>query len=170
MEHLMEFILYTDPMIFGRGELDQPPRAVATCEYVISSSPSALDRWGVTNMYITTFFYVVAVTLTKLALFVLCLRIFTGRFSRWCCCWIMTFVICARVASDAITIPLQCGSHPEYAWQPYDWAGNCDDIAHHYTYTQLVNILSDVMCLSSPADHPLHVKLGVMVPFLLGNL
>jgi hypothetical protein len=86
------------------------------------------------------------------------------------------FVIFARVVSDAITIPLQCGSHPEYAWQPYDWAGNCNDIVHHYTYTRLVNILSDLVCLFLPLPTiwklqlPLHVKLGVVAPFLLGSL
>jgi hypothetical protein len=104
-------------------------------EQVIIEAPWHFDYWGAMTIYITAIFYTPGVTIPKLSIFCLYLRIFSNRFMR-ACCWLMMGMLVARLVVEFITIPLQC-NHLWYAWQPSLWLGNCDQIWLHYTWGRL---------------------------------
>ena len=116
---------------------------------------------------------VVAVTLPKLAVLALYLRIFVGRAFKYTC-YATTAVLCVACLINIFTLVFEC--HPrQKPWTP-SLAGHCDDIQAHYRYASVPSILTDVMILILPIPMVLRLqtskrnKIAMLMTFLFGSL
>jgi hypothetical protein len=63
--------------------------------------------WGIYALYVIPFLYQPCVTLPKISILILYLRVFPGKFSRWCCYFIM-FILLANASPNIL--PPSCNA------------------------------------------------------------
>ena len=118
-------------------------------------------------------FYKCTITLTKISILLLYLRIFPKKRFRWAVYAVMGFVISYAISSIAATI-LQC--HPIERVFNHKLHGKCINLTVFWYCNAASSILSDclILALPMPLITSLHLprrqKYGLMMVFALGGL
>ncbi|KAI1108349.1 hypothetical protein F5Y14DRAFT_92894 [Nemania sp. NC0429] len=119
--------------------------------------------------------YVLSVTLPKISILSLYLRIFPSRNIRIVTCVVMALVIANFFASGLITGLTIC--HPfAFKWDKTIPGGWCADFVAAYKYASVPNIIFDLVIAVLPLSTIYHLqvskirKLGIFITFLAGSL
>ncbi|KAI8966499.1 hypothetical protein F5Y11DRAFT_365257 [Daldinia sp. FL1419] len=120
------------------------------------------------------FLYMLNVTVPKVCILILYLRIFTEKYTRLATSIVIGIVVANYVAVGIFAIFLIC--HPfAYKWNK-TLDGHCGNLSVAYLYTSLPNLFTDVaiLVLPLPMLYKLQVstqqKIGISITFLTGSL
>jgi hypothetical protein len=141
--------------------------------YVLSTDPNKLGTW-LKLQTATEFIYMAGVTLPKVAILMLYLRVFAERRPRIATKVVLTVVVANWIATGIIADFTIC--------QPFSFKwdktinGHCSDLMAAYKYISIPNILTDLAILTLPAStlYKLHMsrtrKFGIFLTFLSGGM
>ena len=142
-------------------------------EFWLINDPSKIEKWAKVLLATETL-YIVAVTLSKLAILGIYARILTSRRLLNITYGLAAIVVAAGLGSTLATI-FQC-IPIAFQWDKSIEGGQCFDIPSFFRYNNLPNIITDVVMLVLPwpmvwsLKLPRTQKIGVASVFLTGGL
>jgi hypothetical protein len=142
-------------------------------EYHLLNDPTTIKTY-LQLQTATEFLYVVAVTVPKLALLKLYLRVFTDNFVRRLT-WVVVVVVILQWLVVGVIVWASICQPFSFKWDK-SINGHCADLLASYRYFSVPNIITDVAILLLPTTtvwnlqvSKLH-KIGIFLTFLTGGL
>ncbi len=136
-------------------------------------NPETLVTWA-KFLVVNPLVYLPAVTLPKLAMLAIYLRVFTHRPDR-IACYVLGAVLTASWLANTIVGFIDC-IPLAYLWDKTIPGGRCIDTNSWFIWASLVNIITDVamLLLPLPSVWQMHtstnVKIGLTVTFATGGV
>lgn len=140
---------------------------------VLMDNPIQMVAWA-KSLYALEWLYLTAVTLPKISILSLYLRIFTMRDAR-VTCYILMFMLVAKWIAFIFATTFQC-SPVAYQWDKSLTGGTCVNVLALYKASSAPNIATDAVMLILPIPivwrlkASMICKLGLMVVFMTGSV
>lgn len=142
--------------------------------YFLINDPTVITRY-LQLQTATEFVYMAAVTVPKVALLLLYLRIFADRRVR-IVTWTVVGVVITHFWTSGVIVGLTI-CHPfQYKWDKSISDGYCGDLMAAYRYISIPNFVTDLMIIFLPISTLWNLqmgksrKIGIVLTFLTGSL
>ncbi|MCJ1438932.1 hypothetical protein MMC27_008322 [Xylographa pallens] len=172
----------TEPIVKAVDETDQEKRQLTSLvfihdagmgRHVVAVTTNQLILWLKLEV-VEEYLYIISVTLPKLCILALYLRIFTTKSYRWAAYGIAGVLI-LNLITNIILSSLLCQPYA-FNWDKTILGGSCIDLIAVYRWVSIPNLVTDmaILALPLPIIWRLHTnrrqKIGLTITFLTGSL